>query len=115
MHEDRDIDLIEMMLEVKNIYQRWSDIIDLTYEKQHKLEENKKRCSELTQKRDENFYYSSNEFASVFNAEGPHIPNVSIDEGLKRFDKYMESIEDYKKEKEEIITDQKLFNLPISK
>jgi len=30
MHEDRDIDLIEMMLEVKNIYQRWSDIIDLT-------------------------------------------------------------------------------------
>jgi hypothetical protein len=40
---------------------------------------------------------------------------VQIDEGLKRFDKYMESIEEYKKEKEEIITDQKLFNLPISK
>lgn len=30
MKDDRDIDLIEMMLEVKNIYQRWSDIIDLT-------------------------------------------------------------------------------------
>jgi len=27
---DRDIDLIEMMLEVKQIYQRWSDIIDIT-------------------------------------------------------------------------------------
>lgn len=41
--------------------------------------------------------------------------NVPIDEGLIRFDKYMQSIEEYKTEKEEIITDQKLFNLPISK
>jgi len=75
------------MLEIKNIYQRWSDIIDLTYEKQHKLEENKKRCSELTQKRDVTFKDSSEEFAREFEAEGPHVTNVPIEEGLKRFDK----------------------------
>lgn len=81
---DRDIDLIEMMLEVKQIYQRWSDIIDITQEKQAKLEENKKRCSELTCERDKTFVNTSEIFAKEFQKEGPHITNVSIEEGLVR-------------------------------
>lgn len=104
-----------MMLDVKNIYQKWSDIIDLTYEKQYKLEDNKKRCSELTQTRDNDFKTASEVFAKEFQINGPHCLNVSIKDGLEKFDTYILSIESLKIEKEEIITDQKLFNLPISK
>lgn len=87
----------------------------MTYEKQHKLEDNKKRCSELTQKRDVEFKETSEVFAKEFQKNGPHVHNVTIEEGMQRYDEYMKSIEQYKIEKEEIITDQKLFNLPISK
>ena len=43
------------MLEIKTIYKRWGDIVDLTYKKQHDMNEENKSFANDTKKTDYDF------------------------------------------------------------
>jgi len=47
--------------------------------------------------------------------KGPHSKEVSIDDGLVLFEEYTARLEKMKETKEQIVKDQKLFDIPISK
>jgi len=115
LENDRDKDLIETMLEIKKIYKRWSDIVDKTYQKQEDMKEDNKVFSNQTMEKDADFRKKIEEFHKEFMKKGPHSREVTIEQGLELFEMYSIKLSQMKEIKEQIIKDQKLFDLNISK
>jgi len=71
-----------MMLEIKTLYQRWGDIVDLTYKKQKDMNEENKSFANDTKKTDHDFSLQIAEFNAQFQKSGPHC-KVSIEDALE--------------------------------
>merc|ERR1711977_55761 len=103
------------MLEIKNIYKRWGDIVDLTYKKQDDMNEENKSFATETRNKDHDFNVKIEEFNTQFKKNGPHCKGVNISDGLELYDDFTIRLNFLKEMKDGIIKDQKLFDLPISK
>jgi hypothetical protein len=82
MNTDSDRELIEMMLEIKTIYKRWGDIVDLTYKKQKDMNEENKSFANDTKKIDNEFSIQIAEFNAQFLKSGPHC-KIPIEDALE--------------------------------
>ena len=82
LNTEADRELVEMMLEIKTIYKRWGDIVDLTYKKQNDMNEENKSFANDTKKTDYDFSLQIADFNAQFNKSGPHY-KVPIEEALE--------------------------------
>lgn len=82
LNTEADRELIEMMLEIKTIYKRWGDIVDLTYKKQHDMNEENKSFANDTKKTDHDFSLQIADFNAQFIKSGPQC-KVPIEEALE--------------------------------
>lgn len=103
------------MLDVKNIYNRWNAIINLTYSKQTDMHEDNVTFSNQTMLKDAEFKERVLEFHAAFMLRGPHSKEVNIQEGYDLFEEQNLRMNKMKEIREAIVKDQKLFNLTVSK
>jgi hypothetical protein len=82
LNTEADRELVEMMLEIKTIYKRWGDIVDLTYKKQSDMNEENKSFANDTKKTDYDFSLQIADFNAQFNKSGPQC-KVPIEEALE--------------------------------
>jgi len=82
LNTEADRELVEMMLEIKTIYKRWGDIVDLTYKKQSDMNEENKSFANDTKKTDYDFSLQIADFNGQFNKSGPQC-KVPIEEALE--------------------------------
>lgn len=115
LENEKDKELVETMLEIKGIYNMWSKIVNLTYKKQEDMKEDNLVFSNQTRVKDKDFQTKVDEFHKSFMQRGPHSREVDIEEGLELYEDFMIRLQMMKETKEQIVKDQRLFDLPISK
>lgn len=79
----RGKDLVETMLDIKQMYSKWSQIVDRTYTKYDEMKERNEIFSKQTTEKDKEFQVKVDEFHKSFMSRGPHSREVTIDEGLE--------------------------------
>jgi len=86
MSNERDKDLVETILDVKKIFEKWNDIMNLTYTKQLDMADDNLIFSNQTKQKDADFKERIEEFHAAFMKRGPHSREVNIEEGFELYE-----------------------------
>lgn len=105
----------ETQQEVDSLMTNWEDLIDAADQKNFEMNEFKQTYSTVTKEDVKNFQKTISDEYEKYKSKGPGTNNVSLEEGVELLKQSKETIIKHNRKREENVSAEKLFNLPISK